>query len=121
MMLKEHKNEERKIYKFNDSMYVFGNIEFIKETTFRRYLNKYVKLAQINPKNPNYKEGDSILTPNGFRHSHASLLVNLGLDFKDVAERLGDTPKMVESTYYHMFPQKKSNTVNALNKFSIDP
>lgn len=114
-MLKKHKNEEKKIYGFNDSMYVFGNIEFIKETTFRRYLNKYVKLAKIKPKNPNYKEGDSILTPHGFRHSHASLLVNLGLDFKDVAERLGDTPKMVESTYYHMFPQKKSNTVNALN------
>lgn len=61
-------------------MHVFGNMEFIKETTFRRYLNKYVKLAQIKPKSP---------------------------DYKDVAERLGDTPKMVESTYYHMFPQKK--------------
>ena len=23
---------------------------------------------------------------------------------------------MVQSTYYHMFPEKKSNTVNALNK-----
>ena len=117
-MLKKHKKEEQKIYGFNDSMFVFGNIDFIKETTFRRYLNKYVKLAKIKPKNPNYKEGDSILTPHGFRHSHASLLINLGLDFKDVAERLGDTPKVVENTYYHMFPQKKSNSVNALNNLN---
>lgn len=40
----------------------------------------------------------------------------LGLEFEDVAERLGDTIEMVQSTYYHMFPEKKSNTVNALNK-----
>ncbi len=114
-MLKEHKSEEEKIKCFNNSMYVFGNIEYIKQSTFRRYLNHYVKLAKIEPKNPNYKDGDSILTPHGFRHSQASLLINLGLDFKDVAERLGDTPKMIETTYYHMFPQKKSRTVNALN------
>lgn len=120
-MLSKHKKEEQKIYGFNDNMFVFGNVDFIKETTFRRILKQYVKLAKINPKNPNYKEGDSILTPHGFRHSHASLLINLGLDFKDVAERLGDTPKVVENTYYHMFPQKKSNTVNALNKLNKEP
>lgn len=44
------------------------------------------------------------------------LLIHLGLDFEDVAERLGDTVEMIQSTYYHMFPEKKSNTVNALNK-----
>lgn len=44
------------------------------------------------------------------------LLIHLGLDFEDVAERLGDTIEMVQFTYYHMFPEKKSNTVNALNK-----
>lgn len=120
-MLIKHKKEEQKIYGFNDNMFVFGNVDFIKETTFRRILKQYVKLAKIKPKNPNYKEGDSILTPHGFRHSHASLLINLGLDFKDVAERLGDTPKVVENTYYHMFPQKKSNTVNALNKLNKEP
>lgn len=48
--------------------------------------------------------------------NNASLLIPLGLEFEDVAERLGDTVEMVQSTYYHMFPEKKSNTVNALNK-----
>lgn len=48
--------------------------------------------------------------------NNASLLIPLGLNFEDVAERLGDTIEMVQSTYYHMFPEKKSNTVNALNK-----
>ena len=48
--------------------------------------------------------------------NNASLLIPLGLEFEDVAEKLGDTIEMVQSTYYHMFPEKKSNTVNALNK-----
>ena len=48
--------------------------------------------------------------------NNVSLLIPLGLNFEDVAERLGDTIEMVQSTYYHMFPEKKSNTVNALNK-----
>ena len=55
------------------------------------------------------------ITIYGFRYFHASLLIDLGLDFKDVAERLGDTIEMVQNTYYHMFPEKKSKTVNALN------
>lgn len=78
-----------------------------------------MKLSNIKSKNPNYKEGNSIITPHGFRHSHTSLLINIGLDFKDVAERLGDTIRMVQTTYYHMFPEKKSLTVKALNNLNL--
>ena len=119
--LKKHYENEKAIYNFDKSMFVFGNVSYIKETTLRNHLKKYIELAQIKPKNPYYKKGDTILTLHGFRHSHASLLINLGLDSRDVAERLGDTIQMVESTYYHIFPQKKSNTVNALNKLNREP
>lgn len=115
-LLKKHYKEESKIYKFTKNMFIFGNMNHLSTTTLRRYLNKYLKLSGIKSKRINYKEGESIITIHGFRHSHASLLINLGLDFKDVAERLGDTVEMVQNTYYHMFPEKKSNTVNALNK-----
>lgn len=104
-LLKEHYDNESKIYGFNKNMFVFGNIKYIPLTTFARKLDDYIKIADVKR-----------ITPHGFRHSHASLLIHLGLDFKDVAERLGDTIEMVQSTYYHMFPEKKSNTVNALNK-----
>ena len=104
-LLKEYYNKESKIYGFKKDMFVFGNINPLSQTTLRRYLNKYIEIANIKK-----------ITIHGFRHSHASLLIHLGLDFEDVAERLGDTVEMVQSTYYHMFPEKKSNTVNALNK-----
>lgn len=106
-LLKDHFNNEKKIYGFNNDMFIFGNIKYTPQTTIARYLDKYIKKSNIKR-----------ITLHGFRHSHASLLIHLGLDFKDVAERLGDTVEIVQSTYYHMFPEKKSNTVNALNKLN---
>lgn len=107
-LLKKHYERERKVYGFNKNMFVFGNVHYISSTTFRRKLNNYI---DITNKTNNIKS----ITPHGFRHSHASLLIDLGCDSCDVAERLGDTVEMIERTYYHMFPEKK-NTVNILNK-----
>lgn len=89
-------------------MFVFGNIKCISPTTIRRKLDFYINKTNIKR-----------ITPHGFRHSHASLLIHLGLDSRDVAKRLGDTVQVIESTYYHMFPEKKSNAVNVLNKLKI--
>ena len=103
-LLKRHKEEEKKIYGFNEEMFVFGNVKHISPTSLKRYLYKYIKIAKVKK-----------ITPHGFRHSHISLLIDLGCDSRDVAERVGDTIQMVEKTYYHMFPAKKKNTVNLLN------
>ena len=59
------------------------------------------------------------ITPHGFRHSHVSLLINLGCDSREVANRVGDTIQVIENTYYHMFPQKKNHTVSVLNNIKL--
>ena len=105
-LLKKHYEKESKLYNFNDSMLVFGNIKHIAFTTFRRHLYNHIE-----------KSGVKKITPHGFRHSHVSLLIHLECDSREVAERIGDTVEMVEKTYYHMFPEKKSNPVKALNNF----
>lgn len=106
-LLNEHKNNEKQLYGFNDDMFVFGNIKPLSPTTLKRYLYKYIELANVKK-----------ITPHGFRHSHVSLLINLGCDSRDVANRIGDTVNMVEKTYYHMFPTKKTHVVNVLNNLS---
>lgn len=106
-MLKKHKENEKNIYNFNENMYIFGNVKYIGKTTLRRWLNTYISKADIKK-----------ITIHGFRHSHVSLLLNIGLDSRDVAERIGDTVQVVENTYYHMFPEKRSSTVNAINNFN---
>ena len=87
-------------------MFVFGNVKYIAPTTFKRKLDKYIVLSKVKK-----------ITPHGFRHSHASLLIHLGCDSRDVAKRLGDTVQVVESTYYHMFPKKEKTSVTLLNNF----
>ena len=103
--LKKHYENEKLIHNFDNSMFVFGNVRHTSFTTFRRHLYSYIE-----------KCGIKRITPHGFRHSHVSLLINLGCDSREVASRIGDTVEMVERTYYHMFPEKKSNPVKILNK-----
>lgn len=83
-------------------MNVFGNVRYITPNTFERKLKFYIN-----------KSGKK--TPHGFRYSHISLLFYLGCDSRDISARVGDTVQVIKSTYYHMFPEKKSHTVNALN------
>ncbi len=107
------KERESKIYGFNENMFLFGNVKHTAYTTFERHLNNNIKLVQ--KEDENFKG----ITPHGFRHSHVSLLIYLGCDIYDVAERIGDTPEVVEKTYYHMFPKKKKETVTKLNSFKF--
>ncbi len=104
ILLKKHYEEESKIYQFDRQIFLFGNVKPISPTTFARHLDGDIK-----------KAGVKRITPHGFRHSHVSLLIHLRCDSRDVAERIGDTVEVVESTYYHMFPKKKAQTVCALN------
>lgn len=41
------------------------------------------------------------------RHSHVSLLINMGFSPHLIAERIGDTVQMVNSTYGHLYPSKQ--------------
>ena len=105
-LLKEHRNNEEKIYGFNNNMFVFGNVNHLAQTTLKRKLDKYINIAQVKH-----------ITIHGFRHSHISLLIHIGCDSRDVANRVGDTVQTIEKTYVHMFPKKKEKTVSALNDF----
>lgn len=110
-MLKEHRLKEEKILNFNEDMFIFGNVKYIAPTTFAKHLNKNIDTAIFR--------GNLIkrITPHGFRHSHASLLIFLGRDSRDVADRLGDTVQTIEKTYAHLFPEKRKETIDILNNF----
>ena len=106
-LLKIHYNEEKKIYDFNNKLFMFGNVKHLSLTTFTNHLKHYIELAGVKK-----------ITPHGFRHSHASLLINLGCDSREVADRLGDTVQIVEKTYFHLFSKKKKHSIELLNKFN---
>lgn len=111
-LLQRHRNQEEKIYNFNNKMFIFGNARYIPPTTLKNKLYKYIDIINKNrDENNKFKR----ITPHGFRHSHVSLLINLGCNSRDVAERIGDTVQTVEKVYYHMFPEIKKKPVKFLN------
>lgn len=50
------------------------------------------------------------------RHSHVSLLINLECSIMMIADRIGDTPATVQSTYAHLYPEKKDVVLEKLEK-----
>lgn len=106
-LLNDYDKQHKNMYGFNNNWYLFGGVIPTSNTTLRRKFNKYIKLAKVKH-----------ITLHGFRHSHVSLLINLGCDSRDVAERIGDTVQTVERTYYHMFPEKKKQTIDRLNNLA---
>lgn len=95
-LLKGHYNYEKHIYEFSKKTFLFENIKYIAPTTFENHINNYISKIKIKK-----------ISPHGFRYSHVSLLIHLGCDSCEIAERIGDAIQVIEKTYYHMFQEKK--------------
>jgi integrase len=54
-------------------------------------------------------------TSHDLRHHYASVLLDAGESVAAVAERLGNTPQMVLSTYGHMMPDREDTTRKAVD------
>jgi integrase len=50
------------------------------------------------------------------RHSHVALLIELGYSAYDIAERLGNTPAIVDKTYAHLYPDKGKRIADELSR-----
>lgn len=50
------------------------------------------------------------------RHSHVSLLINLGFSVEAIADRMGHESASVTSMYAHLFPSTQKSLVSALEK-----
>lgn len=102
-------------YGFNEKWFVFGGIRYCANTTIDKYKDIYYK--KVSELYPNTQR----LTIHQFgRHSHASLLISLGVDIESIAERLGDTPEVIRKTYAHLFPTYNDDINSKLNSKNID-
>ncbi len=53
------------------------------------------------------------------RHSHVSLLIDMGFSPHLIAERIGDTVQMVNNTYGHLYPTKHKEVADKLNELIV--
>ena len=89
------------IYDLTDSNRLF----FLEYQAISRYKNNVCQLYGIRQ-----------IRIHDLRHSHVSLLIHLDCDIMSIADRIGDTPATVQSTYAHLYPEKKDIVVGKLNK-----
>ncbi len=68
------------------------------------------------------KSGIKRIRLHDLRHSHASLLIELGFTPLIIAERLGhEKIETTLNTYSHLYPNKQSQVVDALQKLQLEP
>jgi integrase len=78
--------------------------EPLSDNTTNNALDRVIKKANIKR-----------ITPHGFRHTHATILLNDNKNrsnIEDVAARLGDTVQEIQDTYHHILPERKKETAH---------
>lgn len=104
-ILEEHKNRWSEVEGFSDDFRICGGTKPLRDTSVENMNKKFAKLAGIKK-----------IRIHDFRHSHASLLANAGINIQEVARRLGHADvKMTWNTYSHLYPQEEERAVEVLN------
>lgn len=105
-ILDEHKKRYEGAEGFTEEWRICGGLSCLRDTTVDHRNRHYAKLA-----------GLKTIRIHDFRHSHASLLANEGINIQEIARRLGHSKiEMTWNTYSHLYPREEERAVNILNK-----
>lgn len=108
-ILSAHKTRQKAISSFTESFYVCGGIRCLRDSSISNRNFQYAAAANL----PHIKIHD-------FRHSHASLLANAGINIQEIARRLGHSDvKMTWNTYAHLYPKEEERAVEILNHLNF--
>lgn len=81
----------------------------IGDTTLSNYNKKWASTAEL-----------PIIRIHDYRHSHASLLANEGINIQEIARRLGHSNVQVTwQRYAHLYPREEERALAILNKVEI--
>lgn len=92
------------VYKPNPDDRIFAGVN---KTSLNRILKKATENAGVKP-----------ITVHGLRHSHVSLLINMGFDAVSIGKRIGHKSVEVTYRYAHMFPSTQKKLVECLENLN---
>ena len=105
-ILAEHKARQMTIRRFSENYRVCGGEEPLRDSTIEKKNTAYAEAAGL----PHIRIHD-------FRHTHASLLVNEGINIQEIARRLGHSKvEQTWNTYAHLYPREEERAVSILDK-----
>lgn len=114
-MLKKYQNWCKQLFLYNGQKLKEDDFVFISYQTKEPFADNSLHYAFHRVKE---RTGiTSPFTPHVFRHTHATLLLlSAKVDVTVVADRLGNTPKVVWETYAHVLEEAKLEVVEIFSK-----
>lgn len=108
-VLDEHYKRCQSIEGFNDSFLICGGLKALRDSTLQNMNKHFAKEA-----------GVKYIRIHDFRHSHASLLANEGINIQEIARRLGHSNANITlKTYSHLYPRENERAITILNKITV--
>jgi len=105
-ILEQQKARHKGVQGFTEDYRVCGGPSCLRDTSIENKNKKYAAAAGL----PHIRIHD-------FRHSHASLLCNEGINIQEIARRLGHSDiSMTWNTYSHLYPREEERAVAILEK-----
>lgn len=103
--LNEHKERQKRVKRWSESFFICGGPEPIPDTTLENANQKFAERAGVKH-----------ITVHEFRHSHASVLCNAGVNIKEIARRMGhERVEITLKTYAHLYPKEEEVAVSVLD------
>lgn len=105
-ILAEHKARWQSLQGFNEDFRICGGTHPLRDTSIENANKRFAELAGVKK-----------IRIHDFRHSHASVLVNNGINIQEVARRLGHSNiEMTWNTYSHLYPKEEERATAVLDK-----
>ena len=110
-VLEAHKERCRSIEGFTEELRICGALRPIRDATLSRRNIEIAHAAGLEP-----------IRIHDFRHSHASLLANNGVNIQEISRRLGHANiEETWNTYAHLYPREEEKAVSILNTVALIP
>ena len=104
-ILAEHKHRQMRDRRFTEDYRVVGGADVLHDTNIENANKRYAEAANLHH-----------IRIHDFRHSHASLLANNGINIQEIARRLGHANvQETWKTYAHLYPMEEERAVSVLN------
>ena len=104
--LDEHKRRQQSETGFSEDWRICGGTSCLRDTSIELHNIQFAKSAGLPHR-----------TIHEFRHSHASLLANNGINIQEIARRLGHSKvEITWNTYSHLYPKEEERALDILNK-----
>lgn len=105
-ILKDHKTRYKIAKGFNPEWRICGGLAPLRDSTVS---NRNIQYSQA--------AGIKTIRIHDFRHSHASLLANEGINIQEIARRLGHSKiEITWNTYSHLYPREEERALKILNQ-----